>query len=152
MIKELNSICRIAFLGVSVFAQSLTTFGRDCPDAVNWCDVSAYWENPAESKMTYVDLFCGAGGLSKGLEMAGFRGVGCLDWFDAAERTFRRNFKTPYINGDVTKADVKSNLYAIVRKELGGSRLSLLVGGFPYQGFSMAGKGSCLPELHQDRR
>ncbi len=114
MIKELNSICRIAFLGVSVFAQSLTTFGRDCPDAVNWCDVSAYWENPAESKMTYVDLFCGAGGLSKGLEMA--------------------------------------NLYAIVRRELGGSRLSLLVGGFPCQGFSMAGKGSCLPELHQDRR
>ena len=49
MIKELNSICRIAFLGVSVFAQSLTTFGRNCPDAVNWCDVSAYWENPGKA-------------------------------------------------------------------------------------------------------
>ena len=38
---------------------------------VNWCDVSSSWVTPTESRLTFVDLFCGAGGLSKGLEFAG---------------------------------------------------------------------------------
>lgn len=48
---------------------------------VNWCDISPYWANPTPSKMTFVDLFCGAGGLSKGLEMSGLEGICGLDWF-----------------------------------------------------------------------
>ena len=39
-------------------------------DIVNWTDISQFWNNPSASEMTFVDLFCGAGGLSKGLEMA----------------------------------------------------------------------------------
>ena len=38
-------------------------------DVVNWTDISSKWDNPNKSDMTYVDLFCGAGGLSKGLEI-----------------------------------------------------------------------------------
>ena len=34
-----------------------------------------------------IDLFCGAGGLSKGLEMSGMEGICGLDWFD--ERMYR---------------------------------------------------------------
>ena len=34
-------------------------------DIVNWADISSFWANPSKSEMTYVDLFCGAGGLSK---------------------------------------------------------------------------------------
>ena len=40
-------------------------------DKVNWADITPYWYRTSKSKMTFVDLFCGAGGLSKGLEMAG---------------------------------------------------------------------------------
>ena len=44
-------------------------------DVINWADISKFWDNPQASKMTFVDLFCGAGGLSKGLEMAGLQGI-----------------------------------------------------------------------------
>lgn len=108
-------------------------------DVVNWHDISPFWEAPSKSDLTFVDLFCGAGGLSKGLELSGMKCVCCLDYFEAAGRTFKRNFKSPYVNGDVTKPETKSNLYTVVRKQLNGKHLSLLVGGFPCQGFSMAG-------------
>ena len=106
---------------------------------INWCDVSSSWATPAESRLTFVDLFCGAGGLSKGLEFAGLKGVCGLDYFEAAERTYRRNFEHRYLNGDVTIPEVKSNLYRIVRERLKGEHLGVIVGGFPCQGFSMAG-------------
>lgn len=89
--------------------------------------------------MTFVDLFCGAGGLSKGLEFAGLKGVCGLDYFEAAERTYRRNFEHRYLNGDVTIPEVKSNLYRIVRERLKGEHLGVIVGGFPCQGFGMSG-------------
>ena len=106
---------------------------------VNWCDVSSSWVTPTESRLTFVDLFCGAGGLSKGLEFAGLKGVCGLDYFEAAERTYKRNFEHRYLNGDVTISEVKSNLYHIVRARLQGERLGIIVGGFPCQGFSMSG-------------
>ena len=108
-------------------------------ELVNWCDVSPFWPSPTKSRLTFVDLFCGAGGLSKGLEFAGLKGICGLDYFDAAERTYRRNFEHQYLNGDVTIPEVKSNLYRIVREQLQGERLGVIVGGFPCQGFSMAG-------------
>lgn len=54
------------------------------PEDVNWVDIAPYWENPSQSQMTFVDLFCGAGGLSKGLEMAGLEGVCGLDFFQGS--------------------------------------------------------------------
>ena len=67
----------------------------------NLIDISAWWQNPCKSKMTFVDLFCGAGGLSKGLEMSGLEGVCGLDWFKEACMTYNRNFDHPFINGDI---------------------------------------------------
>lgn len=43
------------------------------PKAPNLADITAWWKDTPKSKMTFVDLFCGAGGLSKGLEMSGDR-------------------------------------------------------------------------------
>ena len=70
-------------------------------DVINWADISKSWDNPTASEMTFVDLFCGAGGLSKGLEMAGLQGICGLDWFNEAGMTYRRNFKHPFVNGDI---------------------------------------------------
>ena len=53
----------------------------DLSSPANWTDISSVWKNVKPSKMNFVDLFCGAGGLSKGLEMAGLWGVCGLDWF-----------------------------------------------------------------------
>lgn len=108
-------------------------------DVVNWFDLARVWDHPTDSKMTFVDCFCGAGGLSKGLELAGLQGLCGLDWFKEAGMTYERNFNHPFVDGDITKADVKERFYAVVKKQLGRRKLSVVAGGFPCQGFSMAG-------------
>ena len=108
-------------------------------DIVNWADIAPYWNNPQPSKMTFVDLFCGAGGLSKGLEMAGLQGICGLDFFKEAGMTYQRNFHHPFVFGDITLQENKDRFYSIVLKTLNGRHLNIVAGGFPCQGFSMAG-------------
>lgn len=108
-------------------------------DIVNWADISVYWNNPTSSQMTFVDLFCGAGGLSKGLEMAGLHGICGLDWFNEAGMTYTRNFNHPFVNGDIKQQEVKDEFYRTVKEQLAGRKLNIVAGGFPCQGFSMAG-------------
>lgn len=106
---------------------------------INWGDIRSWWDNTPLSDMTYVDLFCGAGGLSKGLEMAGLQGICGLDFFKEACMTYNRNFSHPFINGDIREEKNKTLFYETVRKQLNGKRLNIVAGGFPCQGFSMAG-------------
>ena len=108
-------------------------------DVVNWADISKVWDNPNQSEMTFVDLFCGAGGLSKGLEMAGLQGICGLDWFAEAGMTYKRNFDHPFVDGDIKQNEVKELFYDTVKKQLNGRKLNIVAGGFPCQGFSMAG-------------
>lgn len=106
---------------------------------IDWVDIEPYWESPSKSEMTFVDLFCGAGGLSKGLELSGLEGICGLDWFDEACRTYNRNFDHPFVNGDIKDAATKQRFYATVEQQLDGRKLNIVAGGFPCQGFSMAG-------------
>ncbi len=108
-------------------------------DVVNWVDITTRWTNVSPSKMTFVDLFCGAGGLSKGLEMAGLQGVCGLDFFKEAGQTYQRNFHHPFIYGDISLQESKDKFYSTVEQQLAGRRLNVVAGGFPCQGFSMAG-------------
>ena len=108
-------------------------------DAVNWVDISDVWDNVTPSEMTFVDLFCGCGGLSKGLEMSGLQGICGLDFFKEACMTYEKNFNHPFINGDIKLEENKKAFYKIVKEELKGRKLSVVAGGFPCQGFSMAG-------------
>lgn len=108
-------------------------------DWVNWVDINNFWDNPTHSNMTFVDLFCGAGGLSKGLEMSGLEGICGLDFFKEACMTYNRNFQHPFINGDIKEPENKRLFYETVRKQLNGRKLNIVAGGFPCQGFSMAG-------------
>lgn len=114
-------------------------FGNVRKDDVNWADISAQWQNPSQSDMTFVDLFCGAGGLSKGLELSGLEGICGLDWFKEACMTYNRNFDHPFVNGDIKDAEIKQKFYDTVKARLHGRQLSIVAGGFPCQGFSMAG-------------
>ncbi|EOS27128.1 DNA (cytosine-5-)-methyltransferase [Lachnospiraceae bacterium 3-1] len=87
-----------------------------------------------------VDLFCGAGGLSKGFLDAGYDVVLGIDYDDAALETFQKN------HGSATamKLDLYNheNIEKIVDflKERNIDNLDVLVGGPPCQGFSYAGK------------
>lgn len=90
--------------------------------------------------LTCVDLFCGAGGLSKGFLDAGYDIVLGVDNDEMALKTFQEN------HGDARamKLDLydHKNISVIEKylKDIGVTNLDVLVGGPPCQGFSYAGK------------
>ena len=108
-------------------------------DIVNWIEVSDTWGDLDKSEITFIDLFSGAGGMSKGFEMAGFEGIYGLDHFDSAVETYQRNFKHPIFNGDITLKKVKREFIELVDDQLSGRKLNVMAGGFPCQGFSLSG-------------
>ncbi len=90
-------------------------------------------------KYTVVDLFCGAGGLSRGFLDANFDVVLGVDFDAAALQTFEANHGfTKTMNLDLFNHD---NINKI-KKYLDDNKIKLdvLVGGPPCQGFSLAGK------------
>jgi DNA (cytosine-5)-methyltransferase 1 len=108
-------------------------------DDVNWIDISKSWNKTKKSELTFVDLFSGAGGITKGFELAGLKGVCGLDWFDEAGQTYRNNFKHHFVNGDIKSPEVKQEFYDEIKRVLKGKSPNIVAGGFPCQGFSMAG-------------
>ena len=87
--------------------------------------------------MKFVDLFCGCGGMSKGLKDAGLKIVASLDIWDKAIDSYTQNFDHLSICEDICKLspDIFDNKYKI-----GKDNIDLIVGGPPCQGFSIAGK------------
>lgn len=83
-----------------------------------------------------VDLFCGAGGLSTGLEQAGFRPILGLDYDRHAIATYAKNHPgTVALHKDVSKVTAKELLAAADGKEI-----DLIAGGPSCQGYSTHGK------------
>lgn len=62
-----------------------------------------------------------------------------MDWFEAAGKTYRRNFNHPFVEGDIKLESKKKEFYDTVKEQLNGRKLNVVAGGFPCQGFSMAG-------------
>ncbi|MBM3456153.1 MAG: DNA cytosine methyltransferase [Bacteroidetes bacterium] len=132
------------FVQKSLFAPEIEDIELTTPkstknDKINWIDISDDWDNIQNLDLTSADLFCGAGGMAKGFEMAGFKQVCGLDWFKEAGMTYRENFSHPLIEGDITKREIKDKFINTVKEKLKGKNLTVLSGGFPCQGFSMSG-------------
>ncbi|OUC15648.1 MAG: DNA cytosine methyltransferase, partial [Alkalinema sp. CACIAM 70d] len=84
-------------------------------------------------------MFAGAGGLSLGLKMAGWKALLASDYDADACSTYRRNFDgVRVLEGDVRRADWTG---------LKG-KVDLVAGGPPCQPFSVAGN----QKAHQDER
>jgi DNA (cytosine-5)-methyltransferase 1 len=91
-----------------------------------------------KSKKTIIDLFCGAGGLSLGFENAGFEVVLANDIDESSIETFRKNH--PHIPADdIVLGDI-GEFTKDKRKTLEEKSFSVVVGGPPCQGFSMANR------------
>uniref|UniRef100_A0A6C0LM04 DNA (cytosine-5-)-methyltransferase n=1 Tax=viral metagenome TaxID=1070528 RepID=A0A6C0LM04_9ZZZZ len=90
-----------------------------------------------EITLNVLDLFCGCGGLSKGLVDAGLNVIAGIDIWDVAINSYSKNFTHNAICKDLTKYSPESLCkdYNIDKKGV-----DILVGGPPCQSFSMAGK------------
>ena len=84
-------------------------------------------------KITFIDLFAGCGGMSKGLENAGMECVGFVEFWQPAIDTHLNNLGGVLIGKDITQIQEKD-----IKQYVG--KIDVVVGGPPCQGFSMAGK------------
>jgi DNA (cytosine-5)-methyltransferase 1 len=87
-------------------------------------------------KHLMVDLFSGCGGLSYGFEQASFECVIGVDHDEAALKTFGHNHPhaIPMLLDLSTDDSIKE-----IEKALGKTKVDLIVGGPPCQGFSLTG-------------
>lgn len=97
-----------------------------------------------------VDLFSGAGGLSLGLELAGWQVAAAIDHDQRAMDTYALNRPTEQdISGDIGRTltmcadlSVEAHRKAVVeaiRRKCGSNSIGAVVGGPPCQGYSTAG-------------
>lgn len=92
------------------------------------------------SKLNFIDLFAGAGGLSIGLEAAGFKSILAIDNDKSSLETYKLNHKSAeIILGDIRKISTKE-----IKKALKGQKVKLICGGPPCQGFSTVGTNNPL--------
>jgi DNA (cytosine-5)-methyltransferase 1 len=93
---------------------------------------------PSTAKLNYkfVDLFCGAGGITQGLVQAGFEPIASVEVNAIASATYKFNFpQCHHFNGDIADFHPQNWL-----NEIGSPEIHLVIGGPPCQGFSVAGK------------
>jgi DNA (cytosine-5)-methyltransferase 1 len=88
-------------------------------------------------KLNVLDLFCGCGGMSKGLNDAGFNIVAGIDIWDVAIKSYQKNFNHLAICSDLK--DLSPELFNEKYNQQ-KFKIDLIVGGPPCQGMSIAGK------------
>jgi DNA (cytosine-5)-methyltransferase 1 len=112
------------------------------PDCDN-CPINMFcnlWRESCEEKskrnnsIPFIDLFCGAGGLSLGLEQYNFTPIFALDFNTTASQTylFNRPFmrESNFHNGDITDFQENNSI----------PKAPIIIGGPPCQGFSNANR------------
>ena len=93
--------------------------------------------NKITSQLSVLDLFCGCGGMSKGLEESGLNIVAGLDIWDKAIDSYKQNFDHLSVCDDISRLTPKS---FCEKYNISNSHIDIIVGGPPCQGFSIAGK------------
>lgn len=89
-----------------------------------------------KNNFNVLDLFCGAGGLSYGFEMAGFNILLGIDNDKKALETFELNHKgAKSICGDITHITYEEHIKPL----LNGKEIDVIIGGPPCQGMSLSG-------------
>jgi len=84
-------------------------------------------------QFTCIDLFCGCGGFSLGLERSGYAVLAAIDFNEEAVSIFRKNFPSVMhvLQRDLTQFPPRE-----LANLIGTDELDVIVGGPPCQGFS----------------
>lgn len=105
-----------------------------CPD-IQRAQIKNIEGETTDMRYTAIDLFCGAGGLSAGLEMSGFTVLAGNDLFEAAGKTFSQTHPhAKFIGGPIQELSVERLMEATGLKK---GELTVLVGGPPCQAYSV---------------
>ncbi|MBL7664816.1 MAG: DNA cytosine methyltransferase [Bacteriovoracaceae bacterium] len=88
-------------------------------------------------KLNFIDLFCGCGGFSRGLEMAGHQCLLGVDFDLDATKSFALN----HPNAQVYHGDIRGLTTAQIKKLININDIDMVIGGPPCQGFSTVGRG-----------
>ena len=83
----------------------------------------------------FIDLFCGAGGFTLGFEKENFKNVFSNDNNSSFCETYEFNFP----NHQLINKDIENLKTNEVKKIIGNSKIDVVIGGPPCQGFSIAG-------------
>lgn len=129
-----------SFVFVGTDAVVRTQIGNAVPPLLGYSIGQAIKKKMGDNVL-FCDLFAGAGGLSFGLELAGFKGVAALELNKFAAETYARNHSNTIktIVGDINDKNVQDNLIDTITSTIGMEQPWVLVGGPPCQGFSTAG-------------
>lgn len=105
----------------------------------------------AVKKPKAIDLFSGAGGLTLGLQQAGFEVIGAVEILPIAADTYAKNHQ----NVDLLRSDIRTLSPTILMKKWGLAQgeLDLIAGCPPCQGFSSIrtrNKSSSVDDLRND--
>lgn len=87
------------------------------------------------AKFTFIDLFCGCGGFTLGMQRAGFDCLAAIDFNAQAVDALRTNLKEV---SHVLKKDLTEFSPEELSTLIGTDRVDVIVGGPPCQGFSTA--------------
>lgn len=87
--------------------------------------------------LNVIDLFCGCGGMSKGLTDAGLNVIAGIDIWDKAVESYNKNYHHKAYCEDLTHLSPEK-FNELYNKE--NKKVDILVGGPPCQSFSIAGK------------
>jgi DNA (cytosine-5)-methyltransferase 1 len=104
-------------------------------DVINELSTSVI--EPITETLNVIDLFCGCGGMSKGLTDSGLNIIAGIDIWDKAVESYNKNFEHKAYCEDLTKLPPEK-FNELYNKE--NKNIDILVGGPPCQSFSIAGK------------
>jgi DNA (cytosine-5)-methyltransferase 1 len=92
----------------------------------------------AKRRPVFVDLCCGAGGMSSGFRRAGWLPLLGVDNSPHSRKTYEANIDAPSLAADLAAP----RAIRAIRQKVGRRRLDAVIGGPPCQGFSRAGPRS----------
>jgi DNA (cytosine-5)-methyltransferase 1 len=126
----------VSFYGVKLHRSDILQLPSH-PDAVTNDRFIEWCLNRVESGARLAaDLFSGAGGLSLGIEQAGWTVALSIDHDIRAKETHKANFPGLALRLDLGDPDTRSGIVSLLRQAC----IDLIVGGPPCQPFSRAGR------------